>query len=97
MLILKQYQQKQNYLSQRLLQGIQQQLTSRQQCLLTASQTLNAISPLATLKRGYALVIKQPSGELIQSTQHLKPGDLIETRLAEGRFSSEVKVLYHSE
>ena len=96
-LILKQYQQKQNYLYQRLLQGIQQQLTNRQQCLLTASQTLNAISPLATLKRGYALVIKQPSGELIQSTQHLKPGDLIETRLAEGRFSSEVKVLYHSE
>ncbi len=87
------YQQKQNYLSKLLITVICHKLENLNQRLLNVSQTLHAVSPLATLNRGYALVIKQPSGQLIRSTEQLKPGDIVETRLAEGRFTSEIKKL----
>lgn len=87
------YQQKQDYLSKRLMTVICHKLENLNQQLLNVSQTLHAVSPLATLNRGYALVIKQPSGQLIRSTEQLKPGDIVETRLAEGRFTSEIKKL----
>ncbi len=90
---LNQYQQKQDYLNQRLLTVMQHKLATLKQSLSNHSQTLHAVSPLATLNRGYALVIKKASGQLIRSTKQLKPDDIIETRLAEGRFTSQVKSL----
>jgi exodeoxyribonuclease VII large subunit len=85
------YKQKQDYLSKRLITVTRHKLEGFNQQLLNVSQTLHAVSPLATLNRGYALVIHQPSGQIIRSTQQLKPGDMVETRLAEGRFSSQIK------
>ena len=90
---LNQYQQKRDYLYQRLLTVMQHKLVTLKQSLSNHSQTLHAVSPLATLNRGYALVIKQPSGQLIRSTNQLKPNDMIETQLAEGRFTSQVQRL----
>ena len=72
---------------------MQHKLATLKQSLSNHSQTLHAVSPLATLNRGYALVIKKASGQLIRSTKQLKPDDIIETRLAEGRFTSQVKSL----
>ena len=87
------YKQKHEHLSQRLISVMQHKLTTLNQSLITSSQTLHAVSPLATLNRGYAWVIKQPNGELINSTQQLKLGDIVETKLAEGSFISEITVL----
>ena len=87
------YKQKHEHLSQRLISVMQHKLTTLHQTLITSSQTLHAVSPLATLNRGYAWVIKQPNGELINSTQQLKLGDIVETKLAEGSFVSEITVL----
>ena len=87
------YKQKQAHLSQRLISVMQYKLSSLNQSLTTSSQTLHAVSPLATLNRGYAWVIKQPSGELINSTQQLKLGESVETKLAEGSFVSEITAL----
>jgi exodeoxyribonuclease VII large subunit len=90
---LHQYHQKQVFLYKRLLNVMQYKLATFNKSLTNYSQTLHAISPLATLNRGYALVIKQPSGQLISSTKQVKPDDIIETQLAEGRFTSQVKTL----
>ena len=87
------YKQKQAHLNQRLIRVMQHKLTTLNQSLARSSQTLNAVSPLATLNRGYALVIKQPSGELIYSTKQLKLGDSVETKIAEGHFTSEITAL----
>ena len=84
------YQQKQAYLSKRLIEVIHHKLERLQQSLLNTSQTLHAVSPLATLGRGYALVINPASGQIIRSTTQLKPGDSVETRLALGRFTSQI-------
>jgi exodeoxyribonuclease VII large subunit len=85
------YQQKQDYLSKRLITVTRHKLERFNQRLLNSSQTLHAVSPLATLNRGYALVIHQTSGQIIRSTEQLRPGEMVETRVAEGRFTSQIK------
>jgi len=85
------YQQRLSYAHQRLLSANEQQFKQYKQRLAIASQTLHAVSPLATLHRGYALTIEPESGQIIRSTAQLKAGDVVETRLAQGCFLSEVK------
>lgn len=85
------YKQRQCYLSQRLIKAGQRRLEQLNQRLLNASQTLHAVSPLATLKRGYALALHLPSGQIIRSSAQLRAGDLVQTRLAQGQFTSQVK------
>jgi len=84
------YKQKQDYLSKRLIAIIRYKLERLNQRLLNFSQTLHAVSPLATLNRGYALVIHQPSGQIIRTTEQLRIGDNVETRLAVGGFTSQI-------
>ncbi len=85
------YQQRNHYLSQRLITAGQRRLEQLNQRLLNASQTLHAVSPLATLNRGYTLTLLLPSGQIIRSSAQLRPGDLVQTRLAQGQFVSQVK------
>jgi exodeoxyribonuclease VII large subunit len=51
---------------------------------------LHALSPLAVLERGYALVLTG-DGSLIRSVTQLSTGDQITTRLADGAFASRVE------
>ncbi|NVK43879.1 MAG: exodeoxyribonuclease VII large subunit [Oceanospirillaceae bacterium] len=50
---------------------------------------LNAVSPLATLERGYAIV-RDSQGQVIEDASQVAAGDIIETRLARGRLRSQV-------
>lgn len=92
-LIINSHRQRQDYLSQRLLTTIMHKLEQLNQRLLNSSQTLHAVSPLATLNRGYALAINPSSAEIIRSTEQLKLGDMVQIRLAQGRFTSQIKVI----
>jgi exodeoxyribonuclease VII large subunit len=91
------YKQKHDYLTKRLITVTRHKLEWLNQRLLNVSQTLHTVSPLATLNRGYALVIQQPSGQIIRSTEQLKPGDSVETRLAQGRFISQISSIDRDE
>ncbi len=51
---------------------------------------LNALSPLAVLERGYALVLDE-KGALVRSTQQLTKDATVTTRLSDGSFSSHVE------
>jgi exodeoxyribonuclease VII large subunit len=57
--------------------------------LSSVHSNLKAISPLAVLDRGYAIVMNE-NGHALKSTKDLKVGDTVTTRLAEGGFSSNV-------
>jgi len=54
-----------------------------------ASARLQALSPLAVLSRGYALVYG-PDGKLLRSAAETKPGDAIRARLAVGSVDAQV-------
>ncbi|HEY8098655.1 MAG TPA: exodeoxyribonuclease VII large subunit [Methylobacter sp.] len=85
------HKQRQEYLSRRLVAATAHKLEQLKQRLLNSSQTLHAVSPLATLNRGYAMAINPSTGDIIRSVEQISVGDIVQTRLAHGRFTSQVK------
>lgn len=77
------------HLEQRLRQLMQTQLERRRQRLQANSQTLDAVSPLATLGRGYA-IIQDDNGQVIRQAISVDPGQRIHARLARGRLHCTV-------
>src|SRR6267142_1619802 len=77
-------------LDQRLYRAWRLAFNSRRERLLPLVRTLNAVSPLATLERGYAIVSVE-SGEILRNAEHAKPGTIIEARLAQGRIRAKVE------
>jgi len=54
---------------------------------------LDGLSPLATLKRGYSLCRRLPSGELVRSVAGLAPGDELEVLVADGEADCIVRAV----
>ena len=81
---------RQQLLNQRLHSIIQQTLQQQQQRVTSLSHTLNTVSPLATLSRGYSIVTRSDEQKIVTTADQLQPGDQIETRLANGSVTSEV-------
>jgi exodeoxyribonuclease VII large subunit len=52
---------------------------------------LNAVSPLATLDRGYAILIERESGRVVRSVRATAPGALLRARVADGEFEARVE------
>lgn len=71
-----------------LRQLITQILQSKKQTLQNFSGRLHAMSPLATLERGYAVVTTELT--LIRSVQQITLGEHIQIRLADGQIECEV-------
>jgi exodeoxyribonuclease VII large subunit len=77
-------------LSQQLTRAWRHALDSRREKLLPLIRTLNAVSPLATLERGYAIVSVE-GGEILRNAADAKPGTIIDARLAHGRLRAKVE------
>lgn len=84
------HQQQLNFYSQRLQRAMLLKLARLHSQQAALSQTLNAISPLATLDRGYAIVQRQHNGQVVKSIKQLAVDDVLETRIAEGRVVSKI-------
>lgn len=85
------YHQRLVYSRQSLLRAIQLKLEALRQQQAGLSHTLHAVSPLATLDRGYAIVKRHDTGAILKSALDVAENDLIETHLAKGRLLSQVK------
>ena len=64
-------------------------IEQRKLTLQSMSSNLKAVSPLAVLDRGYAIVMND-KGKALKSSKEVKVGDIINTRLAEGEIISNV-------
>ncbi|WP_417223983.1 exodeoxyribonuclease VII large subunit [Amphritea sp.] len=82
-------QQRKDELEHRLVSLMQGLLKQQQLKLSGLAATLNSVSPLATLDRGYAIV-QDDAGKVIQDINHIVMDGSIETRLSNGRFLSTV-------
>lgn len=51
---------------------------------------LEAMGPVATLKRGFSVSLKLPAGKIISSIKEIKVGDMIQTKLKDGSFKSQI-------
>lgn len=94
-----------HYDVRRILAGMKKDLEARTTALIAATRNLllerevrlermdtalQALSPVAILERGYALVF-DASGKLLKDAAKVKPGDEISARLAKGTVRATVK------
>lgn len=77
-------------LQQRMERSVQLNQVSSEQRFKLLVGRLEAISPLATLARGYSMTQKMDGG-IVRSDNDVKAGDLIRTRLQEGVIISMVQ------
>lgn len=73
----------------RLTQGIQQQLSHQRQQFSYQATSLQAVSPLATLGRGYSVTTRD-NGAVVKQLQDAAPGECLRTRVKDGWLESEV-------
>ena len=68
---------------------IARRLSEERQGIVQASAPLRALSPQATLERGYSM-LKLPSGELVRDASQVPKGTLVEGILSSGRLVAQV-------
>jgi len=94
-----------HYDVRRVLSGIRKELDAQLASLAAVTRTkllertirlqrlegqMEALSPLAVLERGYALVFDS-SGKLVKDADRVSPGDEVIAQVAHGRFAATVK------
>jgi len=82
--LLGRLQLQQDLLAQRLGTAVLGLLAEKRRRLELACRSLDTISPLATLQRGYAIVSQLPERRILRQAASVKAGDRLEARLAEG-------------
>ncbi|AMO56041.1 exodeoxyribonuclease VII large subunit [Endozoicomonas montiporae] len=90
--LLEQIRHRTEQASENLQHLVQQKLERRNHQLQQLSGHLNAVSPLATLSRGYSIVQKDEG--IITTADSLKPGDQITARFSSGSAACTVDTLY---
>jgi exodeoxyribonuclease VII large subunit len=71
-------------LTLRLEHAVTRRLAGAAESLRAASGTLNAVSPLAVLSRGYSIALKLPGRSVVRESGELAAGDHLELRLSAG-------------
>lgn len=64
--------------------------TELRQRLAIAAGTLDVVSPLATLQRGYAIITNE-AGRVVTNAGAVQPGDSVRARLAQGELHARVE------
>lgn len=77
-------------LSQSARQALEHDLLSRRHRVARLAASLEALSPLAVLARGYSLTFRDDGKTVIRNSQDVNTGELIHTRLATGQITSKV-------
>jgi exodeoxyribonuclease VII large subunit len=81
--------QRMQFQHQQLMTAMTRQIQSARERLGNAAATLDALSPLATLQRGYAVATKNK--HVLTTAGDVKPGDNIDVRLFEGWLNCVVR------
>ncbi len=88
---LQRLQARKQQLQSRLHQAIHEKLVLSKNQLALAVRTLQTVSPLATLHRGYAIVTREQDGVLIEQSVQVEPGEQIRAKLSEGELLCRVE------
>ena len=78
-------------LLRRLVRAMPWVIAGKKHQLRTVASTLDTLSPLAILSRGYSILETSPGGKIVKDAQSVQVGDRIRARLAEGKLSCLVE------
>ncbi len=81
---------RQGELSRRLATAAQRLLELRRQAVTALGEKLHAVSPLATLERGYAIASRERDRKILRHIDEVETGESVEIRLADGSLISKV-------
>ena len=87
---LRQHAQRLDELERRLATALKRTLQALHARCEAAARTLHAVSPLATLGRGYAIVTRAEDGAILRSAGQVEVGDRLRVRLAAGSLTAKV-------
>jgi exodeoxyribonuclease VII large subunit len=94
---LQRLQARQQSLQSRLHQAMHEKIIFSKNRMGLAVRTLETVSPLATLHRGYAIVTRHSDGALIEQSKQVEPGEQIRAQLSEGELLCRVEERIESE
>ena len=80
-----------NQLAQRARQALEHDLIARRHRVARLAASLEALSPLAVLARGYSLTLLADGKTLVGTSHDVKTGDIVLTQLAAGQITSRVE------
>ncbi|MEH6450778.1 MAG: exodeoxyribonuclease VII large subunit [Oleispira sp.] len=83
-----------SYLQQRLASAIKQAISNKKERLQQHALLLNAVSPLQTLGRGYA-ILQTESDTVVRDSHDVKKGDLLSARIGHGQLNLIVEKVKH--
>ncbi len=87
---LRQLVQRRAGLNKRLVYAIETLFEQQRLQLAKAAANLHALSPLATLERGYSITRRAEDGSVIQDATGVAVGERVEALLARGSLTCEV-------
>jgi exodeoxyribonuclease VII large subunit len=80
-------------LESRLHRGVRQTVETARQQVNSLAASLNALSPLSVLGRGYSLTKRVSDGELVRDASQVQVGDQISTLLGSGSIVSQIQAV----
>nr|MCH9670886.1 exodeoxyribonuclease VII large subunit [Gammaproteobacteria bacterium] len=78
-------------LNRRLARVTPAYLSARQRRLDELNRAFRAISPERTLERGYAIVTRRDTGDIVKDAKQVAPGEKVQARLAQGTLVAVVE------
>ncbi len=94
---LQSVRQQLHHLSRQALSGARNALRLRRRDAQRISQTLSTLGPETTLARGYAIVTRAKTAEIVRRAGALSVGEALDVRVAEGRFEVKVAGIHPAE
>ncbi len=92
---LQNFAQQLDNLEQRLALAMQNLIRHKEAKLTNLSRALDAISPLATLNRGYAIVTCEKDAKIVRKANEVNIGDKVNTRLGQGSLKCIINEVQH--
>ena len=77
--------------SKDLLKALQLEIERKSTVLAEIVATLQAVSPLSVLSRGYSIISTEPDGKILSSSSQVKIGQTVSAILSEGSIKAEIK------
>lgn len=87
------HQQQLKNLQLRLARATEFNLKQTKQRLHALLQTLHVVSPLATLDRGYSILMTENEQHIIRSVDTVQPAQTVQARLADGYLTLQVQAI----
>lgn len=89
--IVKEYEQRLDEIENGLVLRFRHYMELKEENFKLLSEKLGILSPVGILDRGYSISFKLPDRKIIKNNKDIKKGDLVETKVSKGSFTSRIE------